>query len=125
MQKYIPLIFIFFLMHSSSFAQNNTENFRFTYKPMTASYEIFGGELDDSRPADAESSSIAIKIQGAAARAIFNSLGKDVKNACMSEPGERIRVKKDMTCFFSKKEGYSCFLGFDLKTGKSKAGVIC
>ena len=125
MNKYICLIFTFSLACSASLAQNNEENFRFTYKPMAGSYEIYGGELDDPRPADAESTNIAIKIQGAAARNIFNSLGKDIKNACVSEAGERVRMKKDMACFFSKKEGYSCFVGFDLKTGKSKAGIIC
>ena len=119
----LVIISTFFLL-TSSWA-NTDEEWAFTYKPFSGSYEIYGGQLGDMNAPKKGDKKIAFKIDKNAAEEMFNGMGVDVKNKCSSEVGERMRQKKELICLRSSKGKYSCYFSFDLKTGKSSAGSIC
>lgn len=70
---------------------------------------------------------IAFEITGQGAREIFEAIGPDQKDTCSSESGVRFRSRDDerISCTRNKKGEYSCYFGFDLKSGKSIGGSIC
>jgi len=98
-----------------------------TWNSASAKYIIYSGGLGDMIPPEGNRKKIAIEIAGAAAKDIFNSIGPDIADICGSGDGMRIRKKNDgaLSCSRSVKGEYYCNIGFDLKTGKSIAGVIC
>jgi hypothetical protein len=95
-------------------------------KSLKAEYTIYsGGPGDEQAPTKTERK-LAIEITGSGAKDIFDSLYPDAKGvACSSEKGERLRRKGHVWCAFSPRDGYRCFLGFDLRTGESIAGGSC
>ncbi len=101
------------------------EEWRFQYKPLSGAYEVYSGELSDPRPAGKSGASLAIRIDKDAARQIFEQMERDIPNLCPSEPGERMRQKNDLTCYRSRSGKHTCYVGFDLKSGRSQAGHIC
>nr|WP_092742248.1 hypothetical protein [Paracidovorax valerianellae] len=118
------MLFCFILLLSSPKSFSG-ENWQFKYKPFDAAYELYSGELSDPQPAKNEDSSISVKIEKEAAKRIFDQMGRDTPNVCPSEHGERMRRKNDLICYKNKPEKYTCYMGFDLKSGKSKIGAIC
>lgn len=95
------------------------------YKPLQGSYRIYGGGMGDPwepKPGDAK---IAVSIDGRAAKAIFEQLGRDVVDACTAGMGIRIRRRDRIECDKQKTGEYSCSFGFDLQTGKSIGGILC
>ncbi len=52
-------------------------------------------------------------------------MGPDVKNECSSGDKVRVRVKERLQCLRYSKSDYSCYFGFDLKSGKGIEGSIC
>ncbi|GKT23492.1 hypothetical protein [Acidovorax sp. SUPP3334] len=115
--------FIFLLASAKCFSQES--DWRFDYKPLDAGYGLYSGELSDPRPAEKSGSSISIKIEKQAAKEIFDQMGSDLPNACPSEAGERMRKNNDLVCYKKRSAQYICYVGIDLKSGKSKIGVIC
>jgi len=111
------------LVLSTTSAQE--KEWQFNYKPLSGSYELYSGELSEPQAPGKTGSSLSLKIEKEAAKQIFNQMGSDIPNLCPSEEGERMRKKNDLTCYKSKTEKYICYVGFDLKTGKSKIGSIC
>ena len=94
-------------------------------KPLNADYVIYSGELGDQRVPTKSDRKLSIVVHGQPAKAIFDSLYPDMKVECNTEQGERQRRKGEIWCIHAPKNGYMCFLGFDLRTGKSIAGGIC
>lgn len=94
------------------------------YKPLKGEYSIYAGELGDQGAPTAKDRKISFIVTGAVARDMFESMGPDDKNACITA-GERSRSKQNVWCAFSRKEGYTCYFGFDLRSGKSIPGGIC
>lgn len=97
----------------------------YEYKPLRGSYRIYGGGLGDPwepTPGDAK---IAVSLEGSAAKAIFEQLGRDVKDDCTEGMGIRIRRRAQLECLKEKAGEYSCHFGFDLKSGKSIGGILC
>lgn len=94
-------------------------------KPLTADYVIYSGDLGEQlapMPADRK---ISIHVTGRSAQDIFNAIGPDIKVECSTEKGERERRKGAVWCFFQPSNGYTCYFGFDLRTGKSIDGGEC
>lgn len=67
------------------------------------------------------------RVSGKTAKDMFDAIGVDKKDACSTEPGERIRKLdgEKIFCSRSAKGEYSCSFGFDLRTGKSIGGIVC
>ncbi len=102
-------------------------NWQFAYTPFNAQYVIYGGELGDTVAPSANDRKISISFGGVAAKKVFDEIGPDIKDACGTEQGGRIRMrdKGNVTCSYSKSSGYYCSFGFDLNSGKSIGGSIC
>lgn len=121
MKKYFFLAGIMFCVLAYA-----TENWTWQYKPLAATFSIYSGELGERQPPTKNERKLAIAIKGDAAKEIFDSLYPDSKDAtCTSEDGERLRRKGEVWCSYRPSDGYKCFVGFDLRTGKSIGGGIC
>lgn len=95
-------------------------------KPLKgAEYTIYSGELGNEQAPTKEDRKLAIEVSGQAAKEIFESIYPDAKVTCSGEPGERLRRKGELWCSFVPGRGYRCFLGYDLRNGRSIAGGSC
>jgi hypothetical protein len=94
-------------------------------KPFKAEYTIYAGELGNQQSPTKSERKLSIEVSGQAAKEIFDSIYPDAKVKCSDEKGERLRRKKDVWCIYQPRDGYRCFLGFDLRTGDSIPGGSC
>lgn len=94
------------------------------YKPLKGEFSIYSGELNDQSAPTPKERKISILVTGQAAKEMFDSMGPDEKDSCVAT-GDRSRSKKTLWCTYSRTDGYTCYFGFDLKTGNSIAGGIC
>jgi hypothetical protein len=87
---------------------------------------VYGGELGDPVAPTMTDSKMAFETSGETAKAMFESIGPDRRDTCMSDQQMRVRMLDDnkLVCIKSV-EDYACYFGFDLKTGKSIGGSIC
>lgn len=97
------------------------------YAPAKASYLLYSGPLDEKEAPKPGKQKLSLMIEGQAAKQMFEAIGPDQKDACSASTGVRIRSRGDVTCAFDReiKEPYTCFIGVDLKTGKSIGGETC
>jgi hypothetical protein len=95
------------------------------YRPFKGDYTIYSGELGDQQAPTREDRKLSLIIEGPPAKDIFNAMPPDDKETCSGEKGARSRSKGNVWCTFNRSDGYTCYLGFDLKTGKSIAGGTC
>lgn len=111
---------------TAAFANDKGTDWSENYKPLNANYLIYSGEPDERAAPTKSDRKIAIVVKGDAAKAIFDSLYPDAKGVtCTSEKGERLRRKGDVWCSFRPRNGYRCFMGFDLRTGQPHSGASC
>jgi len=96
-----------------------------TSKPLKGSYSIYSGELGEETAPSTSDRKMVIEITGLPAREMFDSMYPDYQPKCSGEKGDRDRRKGNVYCSFSPNIGYRCFLGIDLRTGKSIAGASC
>jgi hypothetical protein len=95
-----------------------------TPKPLKGDYQIYGGSLGDMQTPTAKDRKIAFMLTGPLAKDLFSRIGPDLKDACGAAPGFRQRQRGDLSCT-SDKDGYRCYVGMDIVTGKSMEGSIC
>jgi hypothetical protein len=95
------------------------------YRPFKGDYTIYSGELDDQQAPTRDDRKLSFIIEGQPAKDIFNAIPRDEKETCSSGKGARSRRKGNVWCTFNPGDGYTCYFGFDLRTGKSIAGGIC
>ena len=98
---------------------------RYLAKPLTGDFYMYGGSLGDSTPPTEKDRKLSLMVTGPLAKDLFDHLGHDVKDACGAGPDQRERSKGDLTCIWARGEGYSCYIGLDVKTGKSMSGTVC
>lgn len=108
-------------------AVDAAKEWQFEYRPANARYAIYGGELGDEIAPNPKDKKISFYINGAAARDVFDLIGPDLKDVCGADKATRMREKDEgaVSCSYSRKDGYRCYFGFDLRTGKSIGGVTC
>lgn len=94
-------------------------------KPMKAEYSIYSGEIGNERAPTKMDRKLAIEVSGVAAKEIFDSIFPDSIVTCSDEKGERLRRKEHLWCSFAPSDGYRCYFGIDLRTGKSIGGASC
>jgi hypothetical protein len=98
------------------------------FHPTKVSYLAYSGTLSEKEPPILGKQKLSLMIEGQLAQEMFASIGPDQKNACGEGSGVRIRERGDVTCTHykdSKSSPYTCYIGVDLKTGKSTVGAIC
>jgi hypothetical protein len=115
------------IMLLAPFAVDAAKEWQFEYRPAEARYAIYGGELGDEIAPNQKDKKISLYIEGAAARDIFEFIGPDLTDVCGADKHTRVREKDKgaVSCSHSRKDGYRCYFGFDLRTGKSIGGVTC
>lgn len=94
-------------------------------KPMKANYMIYSGELGDAWQPTKDDRKLSIDVTGQPAKDIFDAVYPDIKAECTAEKGERQRQKGHVWCGYQPSNGYTCYFGFDLRTGKSIDGGEC
>ena len=94
-------------------------------KALDAEYVIYSGDLGEQLAPTQADRKISIVVNGKPAKDIFESIYPDIKVECSTEKGERERRKGNVWCYYMPRRGYRCYLGFDLRTGKSIAGGDC
>lgn len=94
-------------------------------KPLKGDYMIYGGELGDTVPPTKKDRKVALTFKGPLAKDLFEQIGPDNKDACGADPDHRIRERAHLACIWDKREGYYCYFGLDVPTGKSTYGSIC
>lgn len=95
------------------------------FKPFSGRYQVYSGSPSEKQPPTPSDKQASVVLTGRAAKDLFDQIGPDVKDACSSDPNYRERRKGHLDCSYTKENGYQCFLGIDLRTGKSTHGSIC
>lgn len=95
------------------------------YKPFKGEYTIYSEDLDNQQVPTKDDRKLSFIIEGLAAKEIFNAMPADDKHTCSEEKGARSRTKENVWCTFNPGDGFTCYFGFDLKTGKSIPGGTC
>ena len=97
------------------------------YNQMDAEYMLHAGSIGDPTPATKNDAKVSLAIKGKAAESIFSQIGPDVKDSCGAESGSRFRTKggNGVSCQYTKQDGYTCYVGLDLKRGKLVNSSVC
>lgn len=95
------------------------------FKPFSGRYQVYSGSPSERQPPTSSDKQASVVLTGRAAKDLFDQIGPDVKDACSSDPNYRERRKGHLDCSYTKENGYQCFIGIDLKTGKSTYGSVC
>lgn len=100
---------------------------RYLATPLKGDYYLYGGTLAEMTPPTQKDQKVAFMFKGQLAQDLFNRIGPDVRkaDACSSAPDYRERRRGDLHCVFTKVDGFSCYLGLNVPTGKSANGSIC
>lgn len=108
-------------------AQNaeTTETWNSGQKPLKGDYWVYGGNLGDMVPPTKKDRKVSFTFKGPLAKDLFKQIGPDNKDTCGAAPDHRIRDRGDLSCVWDMREGYTCYFGLDVPTGKSTYGSIC
>lgn len=94
-------------------------------KPLKGDYQVYGGTLSEAIPPTSKDRKVAFMFKGPLAKDLFNQIGPDAKMSCSDAAGYRERNRGDLSCTYTKDDGYTCYFGLDVPTGKSTNGSIC
>lgn len=106
-------------------AADKKEVGRYLAKPLKGDYYVYGGSIGDSTPPTQKDRKLSLMFTGSLAKDLFDHIGPDAKMSCGDAPDYRERNKGDLSCTWTKSDGYSCYFGLDVATGKSMRGSIC
>ena len=111
-----------------SLAYAATQPWDGSYKSFKGRYLVYSGDLGEQQPPTRGDRKAAFMVQGEVAKDLFESIAPDLKDACGTLSGLRVRQKGHLDCTYDKgrpASPYTCHFGLDLRTGKSTAGSIC
>src|SRR5690349_764562 len=119
----LALLVSFSLAHATEKARQETAEPR----PLEGDYQVYGGSLGDKLPPTPKDRNLSFHFEGQTAKDLFEYIGPDVKKnkACTDDPAYRERRRGHLFCVYWKDSGHRCFLGLDLRTGRSDYGGIC
>lgn len=106
-------------------AEKKQEQWTFEPKPLKGDYQVYGGTLSEVQPPTSKDRKVAFMFTGPLAKDLFNQIGPDAKDSCGGGPDYRERNRGDLSCTYNKGDGYACYFGLDVPTGKSTYGSIC
>lgn len=92
--------------------------------PLRGDYQIYGGSLSEMQAPTAKDRKVAFMFKGPLAKNLFDQIGPDKKDSCSAAPGYRERRRGDLLCTHDQ-DGYLCYFGLDVVTGKGTYGSIC
>jgi hypothetical protein len=120
-------VFIFAVLAVSSLTQaaEKPETSDGGPKPLKGDYWVYGGELGDTVPPTNKDRKVSFTFKGPLAKDLFDHIGPDRKDACGAAPDHRTRLRGDLACIWDKGDGYTCYFGLNVPTGKSTYGSIC
>lgn len=124
MRKILAIALAFSTMASTVHGRE-ADTWSLAYKPFKGEYWLYSGTLIDRDAPTRIDRKISISITGSAAKEMFDSMYPDSKPTCSNQKGDRDRRKGNIYCTFSPREGYTCAVGFDLRTGASIEGMVC
>jgi hypothetical protein len=104
---------------------NDSSGWTSEYKPLKGSYLIYSGELGEQEAPTQIDRKLAIEVTGQMARDMFTSMPPDFKPTCSGEKGDRDRRKGNLYCTCHNGKEYRCFIGLNLRTGKSIGAGSC
>lgn len=125
MKKPFVVILGTFVLFSMAYAAKPWDG---SYTAFNGKYLIYSGDLGEEAAPTAVDRKAALTLHGTAAKNLFESIGPDLKDACGTSSGMRVRQKGDLDCTYDKDDQtspYICHFGIDLRTGKSMHGSIC
>jgi hypothetical protein len=104
-----------------------------TWQPLQDSrYKIFSGEtVAYGEAPTAKDRKLSIVVKGQGAKEIFDSIGPDARETCVSGNGDRERNKGAVQCMFTASDvsepgkGYRCWIGVNLINGQGISTVSC
>jgi hypothetical protein len=106
-------------------AEKKHEQWDGSAKPLKGDYQVYGGTLSEVVPPTKNDRKVAFMFTGALAKDLFDKLGPDAKPSCSDALGYRERNRRDLSCTYTKEDGYTCYFGIDVTTGRSTRGSIC
>lgn len=124
--KKLPIVILgAFALYSLAYAAKAWDG---TYSAFGGEYHIYSGSLGEIAAPTTSDRKAAFVFKGEAAKRLFESIGPDLKDACGTDSGMRVRQKGDLDCTYDKDDRaspYTCRFGINLRTGKSMYGSIC
>jgi hypothetical protein len=99
-----------------------------SYETFKGHYLIYSGDLGEQQPPTAGDRKTSFMVEGPLAKELFDAIGPDLKDACGTLSGLRVRQKGHVDCTYDKDHPaapFTCHFGLDLGTGKSITGSIC
>ena len=87
---------------------------------------LYGGDIGDPIGPTGKDAKVFFNVTGRTAQRIFEVLGKphEKHGAACEDPDVAYRAQGDVSCMHDK-QGYSCYLGYDLVRGKSIPSSTC
>jgi hypothetical protein len=87
---------------------------------------LYGGEISDPvAPTAGGDAKVFLDLTGKAAQRMFELMGSSAaKHGACEEPGVTQRERGVVSCMHAK-DGYACYLAFDLKSGKAISQSTC
>lgn len=95
-----------------------------TPKPLKGDYQVYGGSLGDMEPPTPKDRKVAFMFTGPLAKDLFGQIGPDMKDTCGASPTHRERQRGDLSCTRDT-DGYRCYFGLNVVTGKGMDGSTC
>ncbi|MDQ2819271.1 MAG: hypothetical protein M3Y65_02535 [Pseudomonadota bacterium] len=93
-------------------------------RPLKGDYQVYGGSLGDMESPTPKDRKVAFMFTGPLAKDLFSQIGPDMKDTCGASPTHRERQRGDLSCTRDT-EGYRCYFGLNVVTGKGMDGSIC
>ena len=106
-------------------AADKKDGGRYLAKPLKGDYYVYGGSIGDSTPPTQKDRKLSVMFSGTLAKDLFEHIGPDAKMACGAASDYRQRNRGDLQCSWAKDDGYSCYFGLDVRTGKSISDSSC
>jgi hypothetical protein len=113
------------LVYADQAAEKKQEVWGASSKPLKGDYQVYGGTLSEMLPPTRKDRKVAFMFTGPLAKQLFDQIGPDAKMSCSDASDYRERNRGDLSCTYTKDNGYACYFGLDVPTGKSTNGSIC
>ena len=125
MKASLAFIGIALALLSSARADDKKDEGRYGATPLKGDYYVYGGTLSEMLPPTRRDRKVSLMFTGVLAKDLFDQIGPDAKISCSGASDYRERNRGDLTCTYTKDNGYSCYFGLNVSSGKSTHGVIC
>ena len=106
-------------------ADEKKDEGRFGATTLKGDYYVYGGTLSEMLPPTRKDRKVSFMFTGGLAKELFDQIGPDAKISCSGASDYRERNRGDLACTYTKDDGYSCYFGLNVLSGKSTHGAIC